>query len=585
MRWTLNNDRSFTRSKSTGRKHATALQPPKQVIRATADFSSSSPCELSFQKGDFFHVLSDDAVSPPLGWYKACNPLTNARGLVPAHLFDVLQRSSPSSAVTLNCRSELNPNGTVAVPLQADTVVQSIPSTQPRSPGVYGTVKHDFEAELPQELSVKAGESIVILAHSNFEWYVAKSLVRLASSGLVPATFVDVYDPKTGELISNNGHIKDDGIIPSLSQWKRTNERLQQSAIPLGQIPLETQETAQSTAAERSKPGKPLPESPPRVRGSSPSLRSNSNDSILPAGILVSATIDAIHVDTNDLWYRIRATYVSPLYLESVPEVNHAQEARELILLRMYEDFYDFHVALMNKMPIELGLSRRDVAPLIPGLPPRPENNDDNTTAAHRLEMDHYLRALCLVSEPILKSTIVRAFFEPRYEDSCATSYPRAISGTIPNEGTEDSALGASFSFANSTSSWSNCQSASAKDNDLVRRMSGMRTGSVGSESANEHSMRDSIDSNKQRAPQEHLCHIKVIRRSTPDLLVVLRVTPSSCSYLHLLTKVQAKLGSDIRQLRMNSDMMRKPVNDMDLQKLVHSSLTAGRKVLLYADT
>ena len=40
-------------------KPLTAMQPPKKVIRALASHRANAPQELSFEKGDFFHVLKD----------------------------------------------------------------------------------------------------------------------------------------------------------------------------------------------------------------------------------------------------------------------------------------------------------------------------------------------------------------------------------------------------------------------------------------------------------------------------------------------------------------------------------------------
>jgi hypothetical protein len=69
----------------------TTVQPPMKVIRAIQSHRSNSPHQLSFEKGDFFHVLND----PKDGeWYEAHNPSTGARGLVPVHMFESFARGS-----------------------------------------------------------------------------------------------------------------------------------------------------------------------------------------------------------------------------------------------------------------------------------------------------------------------------------------------------------------------------------------------------------------------------------------------------------------------------------------------------------
>lgn len=68
-----------------------AVQPPLKVIRATVSHRSNSPHQLSFEKGDFFHVTND---SPQPGWYEAHNPSTGARGLVQAYMFEEFNKGS-----------------------------------------------------------------------------------------------------------------------------------------------------------------------------------------------------------------------------------------------------------------------------------------------------------------------------------------------------------------------------------------------------------------------------------------------------------------------------------------------------------
>lgn len=69
----------------------TAIQPPLKVIRAILSHRSNSPNQLSFEKGDFFHVIND---SPQPGWYEAHNPSTGARGLVQIYMFEEFTKGS-----------------------------------------------------------------------------------------------------------------------------------------------------------------------------------------------------------------------------------------------------------------------------------------------------------------------------------------------------------------------------------------------------------------------------------------------------------------------------------------------------------
>src|SRR5690606_9869035 len=60
------------------------------------DYSARSDQELSFSRGDFFHVIGREDDTE---WYEACNPaLPDARGLVPVAFFQALGRTERGSA-------------------------------------------------------------------------------------------------------------------------------------------------------------------------------------------------------------------------------------------------------------------------------------------------------------------------------------------------------------------------------------------------------------------------------------------------------------------------------------------------------
>ena len=70
-------------------KPIAAVQPPKKVIRALNSYRATVPQELSFEKGDFFHVVNDVSQGQ---WYEAHNPMSGARGLVPSNMFEVFSK-------------------------------------------------------------------------------------------------------------------------------------------------------------------------------------------------------------------------------------------------------------------------------------------------------------------------------------------------------------------------------------------------------------------------------------------------------------------------------------------------------------
>ncbi|KAJ1959706.1 bud emergence protein 1 [Dipsacomyces acuminosporus] len=64
------------------------LAAPKRIIRSQCGYNARTHKELSFEKGEFFHVV--DYENDP-SWYCACNPLTGKRGLVPVSHFEIME--------------------------------------------------------------------------------------------------------------------------------------------------------------------------------------------------------------------------------------------------------------------------------------------------------------------------------------------------------------------------------------------------------------------------------------------------------------------------------------------------------------
>src|SRR5712675_1963786 len=114
------------------------------------------------------------------------------------------------------------------------------PSIHPQTPATiktqafYAVVLHDFVAERPDELDAKAGDSISVVAQSNREWFVAKSIGRLGKQGLIPVSFVEVRDPATGTPILDVGALMDNGTLPRVEDWKKQMLSYKANSIALG---------------------------------------------------------------------------------------------------------------------------------------------------------------------------------------------------------------------------------------------------------------------------------------------------------------------------------------------------------------
>lgn len=224
--------------------------PNRQVIRALYDYEAQSTQELSFSRGDFFHVIGRE--NDP-DWYEACNPaLPDARGLVPVAFFQALgkterdsQQSDGGRAPTSNKSADHDSGYGEASSVQSATAAQSQARTSQRTSKsvgakagtkVYGRVLYDFAAERADELEAKKGESIIVIAQSNPEWFVAKPISRLGGPGLIPVSFVELLNMDTGQPLANPEQAIEEAGIPKVEEWKKMAAEYKNSSITLGKF-------------------------------------------------------------------------------------------------------------------------------------------------------------------------------------------------------------------------------------------------------------------------------------------------------------------------------------------------------------
>uniref|UniRef100_A0A8H7N2R0 SH3 domain-containing protein n=1 Tax=Bionectria ochroleuca TaxID=29856 RepID=A0A8H7N2R0_BIOOC len=107
LRRSIKGDKDKGNNPNIAHKSPIAIVPPKKVIRALYDYEARSDKELSFSRGDFFHVISNEDDSE---WYEACNPaLPDARGLVPVAFFQALGRTERDSGHSDGVRGITSP--------------------------------------------------------------------------------------------------------------------------------------------------------------------------------------------------------------------------------------------------------------------------------------------------------------------------------------------------------------------------------------------------------------------------------------------------------------------------------------------
>lgn len=422
-------------------KSAVAIVPPKKVIRALYDYEAQSNMELSFSRGDFFHVIGRENDTD---WYEACNPaLPDARGLVPVAFFQALGRterdssqSDPGRSAPPSAKNPDHDSGYSETTLVGGTANPSMSPGSKRDSKtgsavkngamVYGIVMYDFQAERADELEAKAGEAIIVIAQSNPEWFVAKPIGRLGGPGLIPVSFVEIRDMASNIPVPNPQDAIRRAGIPKVEEWKRMAADYKNSSISLGkfeggaegggQAPLEqgmermSLQQQQGAGARTSQSnGYAQPTSgfnsqrntqqnmQQQQQAASYGAKSTSSQLFAP----VSAHIPRYCFAEDKYWFVIEAVL---------------EDGRHWELSRYYEDFYDFQIALLTEFPNEAGNggTKKRTLPYMPG----PVSYVTDAITEGRLHnLDAYVKNLLAQPPYISRCDLVKQFFSPREGD------------------------------------------------------------------------------------------------------------------------------------------------------------------------
>ncbi|KAF9008817.1 hypothetical protein BDQ17DRAFT_1236801 [Cyathus striatus] len=384
-------------------KPPTAILPPQKVIRALASYQSQAPQELSFVKGDFFYVINDDTRQDP--WYEAHNPISGARGLVPRAMFEEFSKHVPPCPTRPPNFSEAKYHSALKTCLDFQSS---------KNPVYYAIVLHDFEAEREDELDAKQGDAITVVAQSNREWFVAKPIGRLGRPGLIPVSFVEIHDPATGNPITDVEGLMDRGELPKVEEWKRAMLNYKQNSIALGVLDTPNRDSVASSPFIPQKSPHVLPEPP------QPNLLD-----CLPEGLLLSADVVSFHFEMDEYWFRLDAVY------QPYASAGETQlpPSKQLILFRVYNDFYDFQMSLLSAFPREGGKDPQ-YSRTLPFMPGPSDKVDDGLTASRRTELDEYVHGLCELSRIgqryVLEHEIMRRFLAPKPGDIIKPAEPKA---------------------------------------------------------------------------------------------------------------------------------------------------------------
>ncbi|KAF2395746.1 hypothetical protein EJ06DRAFT_560439 [Trichodelitschia bisporula] len=467
-------------------KDAIAIVPPKKVIKAIYDYQpvDKTPGSgyLAFSAGDFLHVVGRENDQD---WYEACNPLQNTRGLVPVKYFEIVGKQARNSAGSTRSDPSYHPVGSHTSAPHDSGYADS--STTMSSPGngaggsidtksgrrltgasarganggsgqgsmVYGVVMYDFKAERPDELDAKEGEAIIVIAQSNPEWFVAKPITRLGGPGLIPVSFIEIRDMTTGQPVPDPYEAVRAAGVPRVEEWKKMAADYKNGSIPLGTLgggsggqSASRQQSAmagmqqgmarmsvgnQSQTAYDSGMG--------YARQPQKSSYTSAPYSKKPSPAPVRASVPRYCFSDDIFWFIVEA---------------EMEDGKHWELQRLYQDFYDLQIKLIQEFPLEAG-NVEGYERSLPYMPGPVTYVTDNISNGRRANLDEYIRSLLKLGEHITRGNTLKAFFAPRqgdYEYDPNQPYDYRLSS-----GSQDSPAGRSDGVSSPQSSAGNLPS------------------------------------------------------------------------------------------------------------------------------
>ncbi|KAH8808992.1 hypothetical protein F5884DRAFT_389736 [Xylogone sp. PMI_703] len=553
-------------------KSALAIQPPKKVIRALYDYEAQSAQELSFSKGDFFHVIGRENDTD---WYEACNPaVPDARGLVPVQYFQALGKterdsghsdSSPPGLKSLDHDSGYS-EGPAPVTSGMDGSQRLSKNSGKKGTGamVYGIVMYDFAAERPDELDAKAGEAIIVIAQSNPEWFVAKPIGRLGGPGLIPVSFIEIRDMTTGKPVPDPLEAVQKAGVPKVEEWKKMAADYKNSSITLGKFEASGGPQQQQTGLEQNMDRMSLQQSARQSqsqnnayrqsqqgRGSQPvQAQQNPYAPVTkPASQLyapISARIPRYCFAEDKYWFVIEAAL---------------EDGRHWELSRYYEDFYDFQIALLTEFPAEAGNTgtQKRTLPYMPG----PVNYvTDAITEGRQHNLDAYVKNLLQQPPYISRCNLVKQFFAPREGDY----------EMDPNVANEEYRLSGA-SQQSSNDSPSNAASRQSSRGNL--NGAGYAGLSAAPARSSPHQRgQASISGNGPQGPTRQASSL-----SQPSSTSVTSAPPANGGQQTMAMKVKIYYGDDLIAIRVPSDIQYQQLYDKIKERL---KIPGGEEIALY---
>ncbi|KAI9732283.1 MAG: bud emergence protein 1 [Claussenomyces sp. TS43310] len=427
------------------------------VIRALYDYEAQSNQELSFSKGDFFHVIGRENDED---WYEACNPaVPDARGLVPAKFFQRLGKterdSGQSSTSTASTKAPDHDSGysdtSSPTPHKVESAQRMSKTMRGTGAMVYGVVMFDFAAERPDELDAKEGEAIIVIAQSNPEWFVAKPIGRLGGPGLIPVSFIEIRDMGTGKPVADAHDAVQRAGVPKVEEWKKMAANYKNSSITLGKF--ESANT-QSQNLQQGMDRLSLNQGPRQAPGSSQPLtkaQQHEREAAITAE-LKDPSREEQRERSRQFPLRLQMQNYTKLYpfpsnacsRAQLPEFRTVEggEACYIIkatledgssweLWRIYDNFWKLQMMLKDQFPVEAGYpdGKNRTLPYMPGPLTEGQVVTEEISAGRRYNLDQYVKNLLEMPEYISRSILVTSFFSEQNQYDRCIEPPRGSGG------------------------------------------------------------------------------------------------------------------------------------------------------------
>lgn len=142
------------------------------------------------------------------------------------------------------------------------------------------------------------------------------------------------------------------------------------------------------------------------------------------SNVIVEASVDSFHHEDDQYWFSV--------------SVDLASGATRR-LLRLYEDFYNFHIALLEEFPVESGRVG-DQPRILPFMPIPLQMVDDAVTATRQVDLDGYVQDLCKLPTRIIQHPLVNQLFGLRDGDTETPAPP--VMSVSPNMGSSSPSMG-----------------------------------------------------------------------------------------------------------------------------------------------